>query len=26
MDQGTLTKVDAFYDINKAVKDKYPKE
>ena len=26
MDDGTLTKVDAFYDINKAVKDKYPKE
>ena len=25
MDDGTLTKVDAFYDANKAVKDKYPK-
>jgi hypothetical protein len=26
MDDGTLTKVDAFYDANKTVKDKYPKE
>ena len=25
MDDGILTKVDAFYDANKAVKDKYPK-
>jgi hypothetical protein len=25
MDDGTLTKVDAFYDANKAIKDKYPK-
>lgn len=25
MDDGTLTKVDAFYDANKTVKDKYPK-
>jgi hypothetical protein len=25
MDDGTLTKVDAFYDANKVVKDKYPK-
>ncbi len=26
MDDGTLTKVDTFYNANKAVKDKYPKE
>ena len=26
MDDGTLTKVDTFYNSNKAVKDKYPKE
>ena len=26
MDDGTLTKVDAFYDANKTVKDKYPKD
>ena len=25
MDDGILTKVDAFYDANKAIKDKYPK-
>ena len=25
MDDGTLTKVDDFYDANKAIKDKYPK-
>ena len=25
MDDGTLTKVDTFYDANKTVKDKYPK-
>ena len=26
MDTGVLPKVDSFYDINKSIKDKYPKE
>jgi hypothetical protein len=26
MDTGILPKVDSFYDINKSIKDKYPKE